>query len=184
LILRTTASGALALQYWMMSATVEQIREAVSRTREARERVWQHRTTDAVITALAQAAKNWLDPKSPWRKRAVEQATTPTGFSEAMVNEAIDLTFGAITHEALGELLDRELGNRRVLDEFCMRGRAQSRATGPRLIAHFMAGNVPAPAIVSICCGLLLKSANLVKASNRDPDFPSLFAESLREVDA
>ncbi|MGD0058704.1 MAG: acyl-CoA reductase [Verrucomicrobiia bacterium] len=168
----------------MMSATVEQIREAVSRTREARERVWQHRTTDAVITALAQAAKNWLDPKSPWRKRAAEQATTPTGFSEAMVNEAIDLTFGAITYESLGELLDRELGNRRVLDEFCLRGRVQTRAMAPRLIVHFLAGNVPMPGIVSICGGLLLRSANLVKMSARDPVFPALFLESVREVDA
>jgi hypothetical protein len=167
-----------------MNVTVEQIREAMSRTREARERVWQHRTTDAVITALAQTAKNWLDPKSPWRKRAAEQATTPTGFSEAMVNEAIDLTFGAITYESLGELLDRELGNRRVLDEFCLRGRLQTRAMAPRLIVHFLAGNVPAPGIVSICSGLLLRSANLVKMSARDPVFPTLFLESVREVDA
>jgi hypothetical protein len=167
-----------------MSATIEQIREAVSRTREARERVWQHRTTDAVITVLAQAAKNWLDPKNPWRKRAAEQATTATGFSEAMVNEAIDLTFGAITYESLGELLDRELGNRRVLDEFCLRGRVQTRAMAPRLIVHFLAGNVPAPGIVSICGGLLLRSANLVKMSARDPVFPTLFLESVREVDA
>src|SRR5580700_1195733 len=112
-----------------MSATVEQIRAAVSRTCEARERVRQHRGTDAVITALAQTAKNWLDPKSAWRKKAVEQAMAPTGFSEAMLGEAIDLTFGAITYESLGELLDRELGNRRVLDEFCLHGRVQTRAT-------------------------------------------------------
>jgi hypothetical protein len=167
-----------------MSATIEQIREAISRTREARERVWPHRTTDAVITALAQAAKNWLDPKNPWRKRAAEQATTPTGFSEAMVNEAIDLTFGAITYESLGELLDRELGNRRVLDKFCLRGRVRTRAMASRLIVHFLAGNVPAPGIMSICCGLLLRSANLVKMSARDPVFPVLFLESVREVDA
>jgi hypothetical protein len=167
-----------------MSATIEQIREAVGRTRDARERVRQHRSTDAVITALAQTAKNWLDPNCVWRKKAVEQAPGPTGFSEAMVNEAIDLIFGAITYESLGELLDRELGNRRVLDEFCLRGRLQSRATAPRLIAHFLAGNVPVPGIVSICCGLLLRSANLVKTSSRDPVFPTLFVESLREVDA
>ena len=91
-----------------MSTTIEQIREAVNRTREARERVRQHRSTDAVVAALAQTAKNWLDPNSPWRKRAVEQAPAPTGFSEAMVREAIDLIFGAITYESLGELLDRE----------------------------------------------------------------------------
>lgn len=167
-----------------MSATIEQIKEAVSRTREARERILPHRTTDAVITMLAQTAKNWLDPKSTWRKLAVEQAPAPTGFSEAMVNEAIDLTFGAITYESLGELLDRELGNRRVLDEFCLRGRVQTRARAPRLIAHILAGNVPSPGIVSMCCGLLLRSANVVKTSSRDPVFPTLFVESLREVDA
>jgi hypothetical protein len=167
-----------------MSATIETIRAAVSRTREARERLQQHRSTDAVISVLAQTAKNWLDPSSPWRKRAVEFAPKHMGFSEAMVQEAIDLTFGPINYESLGELLDRELGNRRVLDEFCLRGRLQSRAIPPRLLVHFLAGNVPMPGIVSICCGLLLRTANLVKVSPRDPVFPSLFIESVREVDA
>jgi len=167
-----------------MSATIEQIKEAVSRTCEARERVRQHRTTDSVITALAQTAKNWLDPNNPWRKKAIEQAMAPTGFSEAMLGEAIDLTFGAINYESLGELLDRELGNRRVLDEFCLRGRVQSRATAPRLITHVLAGSIPVPGIVSICIGLLMRSANVVKVSSRDPVFPALFVESLREVDA
>jgi hypothetical protein len=148
-----------------MTTTVQQVREAVSRTQEARERVRQQRGTDAVIAALAQTAKNWLDPSSPWRKRAVEQAPAATGFSEAMVSEAVDLTFGAITRESLGELLDGELGDQQ---------------TGPRLIVHFLAGNVPVPGIVSICRGLLLRSANLVKVSSRDPVFPKLFVESLR----
>ena len=180
----TEGGGRDARPTKIMNTTVDQIREAIGRTREARERVWQHRTTDAVITVLAQAAKNWLDPKSPWRQRAVEQAPAPTGFSEAMVNEAVGLTFAAITRESLGELLDRELGNRRLLDEFCLRGRARTRATGPRLIVHFLAGNVPAPGIVSMCCGWLLRSANLVKFSTRDPVFPALFLESVRDLDA
>jgi hypothetical protein len=145
-----------------MSASIKQIQEVINRTREARERVLQHRSTDAIIGALAQTAKNWLEPSSPWRLRAIEAAPQPTGFSEAMVREAIDLTFGVLTYEAFGEVLDRELGNRRVLDEFCLH----------------------ASGIFSICCGLLLKSANIVKASVRDPVFPALFVESLREVDA
>ena len=99
-----------------------------------------------------------------------------------MVNEAIDLTFGAIHYESLGESLDRELGNRRVLDEFCLRGRVRSRASAA-VGGHFLAGNVPMPGIVSICCGLLLRTANVVKVSSRDP-FPSLFIESVREVNA
>ena len=166
-----------------MSATLEQIQEALARTLEAHERVVQHRDTDAIISAIAETARRWREPTNPWRLRAIEQAPAVTGFSEAMVREAIDLTFGALTHEALGELVDRELGNRRILDEFCLRGCARSRAIGPRLIAHFLAGNVPPPGIVSICHGLLLKSANLVKVSSRDPVFPALFLDSLRDVD-
>ena len=88
-----------------MNTTIEQIHEAIGRTRQARERV-QSRSTDAIIRVLAQTAKNWLEPGSVWRKRAVEQAPATTGFSKEMVSEAVDLTFGAITEEALRELLD------------------------------------------------------------------------------
>jgi hypothetical protein len=128
------------------------------------------RDLDEVIAALSQAARNWLAPNSPWRKRAIAEAPAPSGFSAAMVNEAIDLTFGVLTVTALNEVVDRELKDRR--------------AVGPPLIAHFLSGNVPAPGIVSICCGLLLRSANIVRVSSRDPVFPRLFVESLREVDA
>lgn len=167
-----------------MSVTIAQIQEAVARTIEARQRILNQRTTDAIITAIAQTAGNWLAPNSHWRARAVAEGAAPLRFSEAMISEAVDLTFGALTFEALGELLDRELGNRRVLDEFCLRGRMHSRAVGPRLITHVLAGNVPSPGILSICRGLLLKSANVVRCSSNDPVFPALFVESLREVDA
>jgi len=167
-----------------MSATIEQIHEAIARALEAHQQVVQHRDTDSIIGAIAETAKRWREPTNPWRLRALKEAPAATGFSEPMVGEAIDLTFGALTREALGELVDGELGNRHILDEFCLRGRTRCRVAGPRLIAHFLAGNVPPPGIVSICIGLLLKSANIVKMSNRDPVFPALFAESLRDVDA
>lgn len=166
-----------------MSVTIAEIQAAVARTVAVRERILPLRTTDAIITAIAQAANHWLTPTSRWRARAIAEAPATLGFSEAMINEAIDLTFGALTVDALGDLLDRELGNRRVLDEFCPRGRVHSRAVGPRLITHILSGNVPSPGILSICRGLLLKSANLVRASTHDPVFPVLFVESLREVD-
>lgn len=153
-----------------MPATIAEIQEAVARAQDARKRVLQHRSTDAIVNALAQAANNWLAPGSPWRARVVAEAPAPTGFSPAMVNEAVDLTFGILTPDALAEVVDRELQDRQ--------------AFGPPLIAHFLSGNVPPPGIVSICCGLLVRSANLVRVSSRDPVFPKLFVESLREVDA
>jgi hypothetical protein len=125
---------------------------------------------DTIVAAISQAAKNWLAPGSRWRKRAVAEAPEPTGFSPAMIDKAVDLTFGVLTPDALAEVVGRELNDRRVV--------------GPPVIAHFLSGNVPPPGIVSICCGLLVRSANLVRVSSRDPVFPRLFVESLREVDA
>lgn len=150
-----------------MSTTIGQIQTSLTSIRAARERIVQHRTTGQIIQALATTASRWLDPASPWRKRATAQVT---GFSKEMISEAIDLTFSTLTAEAFGELLDGELGDRRV--------------RGPALVTHILSGNVPHPGIVSICLGLLLKSANLVKLSSRDPLLPELFVESLREVDA
>lgn len=167
-----------------MSESVTQIAEALHRMSEARERVTANRTTDAIINTIAQVSRGWLTPANAYRQRAIDEAPAMTGFSPEMVAEAIDLTFRGITVESLGELLDRELGNRRVLDEFCLHGRFRSQATGPRLITHFLAGNIPAPGIVSICLGLLLRAANLVKVSARDPLFPWMFIESIRDVDA
>ena len=150
-----------------MNSRIEQIHEAIGRTRKARERV-QQRSAEAAIHALARAARSWLEPGSDWRKRAVEQAPATTGFSKEMVSEAVDLTFEAITEGGLRELSDSR----------------ENASPNPQLIVHFLAGNVPPPGIASICYGLLSKSANLVKVSSRDSVFPTLFVESLREIDS
>ncbi|MCX7914840.1 MAG: hypothetical protein N3A53_00860, partial [Verrucomicrobiae bacterium] len=166
-----------------MSATVEQVQAAVAQVIEARERLLSRRTTDEIIQALATAAAQWLEPDSPWRARVVAEAPQPTGFSPQMVEEAVRLTFAPITPAALGELVDRELADRRALDGFCRLGSVTARATGPRVIAQFLAGNVPSPGIVSLCIGLILRAGNLVKLSSHDPVFPALFLESVRAVD-
>ena len=118
-------------------------------------------TTSQVI---AKAASNWLKPDSRWRTRAIAEAPMPTGFSPAMVNLAVDLTFTPVTVDALNQLAGKLAGTRRI--------------------THFLSGNVPAPGIGSICTGLLAGATNIVKCSSRDPVFPALFVESIREVDA
>jgi len=165
-----------------MSVTYDQLQEAIARMREARQRILA-REVDSIIYSLARAAADWLPADSPWRRQAVEHAPATTRFSPEMIHEAITLTFSTITNESLGAMLDRELGTRYVLDKFCTIGNTQTRAHGPNFITHVLAGNIPMPGIVSICCGLLLRSANLVKTSHLDPIFPDLFVQSLREVD-
>ncbi|MCX7886961.1 MAG: hypothetical protein N3B01_06880 [Verrucomicrobiae bacterium] len=165
-----------------MSARVEHIHEAVGRVLAARESVLATHSTQAVIEAIAAAAKNWLVADSPWRERAVEEAPAVTGFSPAMVGEIVERVFGAVTTESLRLVLEREFGNWRVLDEFSAHGATRTRAFGPPLILHWLAGNVPAPGILSVINGLLLRSGNLVRMSARDTVFPRLFVESVRAV--
>lgn len=117
-----------------------------------------------VQAIIAQTASNWLAPGSRWRSRAIAEAPGATGFSPEMIDEAIKLIFGALSLAAL--------------EKFPVPTDA------PRRITHILSGNVPAPGIGSICRGLLLNAMNLVKCSRRDPVFPVLFVESLREVDA
>ena len=117
-----------------------------------------------IQAALVQTAANWLAPGSQWRARAIAAAPGTTGFSPEMVDEAVTLTFGALTRPALSQFIVP--------------------ADAPRRITHILSGNVPAPGIGSICRGVLLQSLNLVKCSRHDPVFPALFVESLREVDA
>jgi hypothetical protein len=166
-----------------VNATIDQLQDAVRRVRDTHQYVLENRRTEAVIKALADAAQSWLPASSPWRAQAVEQAPAVTGFSPAMVNEAIDRMFGAITADSLGALLDRELGDRRVLDEFRPHGRAQARAFGAPVIVHLLAGNVPPPGIHSIVNGLLVRSGNVVRMSQNDTVFPKLFVESVRAAD-
>jgi hypothetical protein len=167
-----------------MSATLDVIHDAIRNVQSAQKYISGSRRTDAIVETITAAAKSWLPSDSLWRARAVEQAPKVTGFSPAMVNEAIERVFGSITTDALRVLLERELGDRLVLDEFRPHGQTRARAFGVPLVVHLLAGNVPAPGILSVICGLLVKSGNIVRASRRDTVFPSLFVESLRAIDA
>ena len=130
----------------------------------ARPCVFPQRTSHAIADALVQTARLWLAADSPWRARAVAAAPGPTGFSAAMVNEAVTLTFEALIRATFSD--------------------CKFPGEPPHRVTHILSGNVPAPGIASICRGLLLHAVNLVKSSQRDPVFPALFVESLREVDS
>src|SRR5678816_595916 len=56
-------------------------------------------------------------------------------------------------------------------------------ATGPELVAHVTAGNVPNPALSSMALGLLTRSAQFVKCASGASFLPRLFAHSLYEIE-
>lgn len=153
-------------------ACLDALRAAQRRLRE--------RDSGAILAALARVVDAWLAPESAWRRRAEAELPEATGFSPAMIRTGLPLLLGPLHGPALGELLDRELGDRRVLDG-AVAGRL---ARGPSLIVHVLAGNLPALAAAPIALSLAVKAAVLVKAASGDRCFPDLFARSVAEVDA
>ncbi len=133
-----------------------------------------------IVGCIAQAAQH--AQRQFHDDTVARQAAQATGFSVPMIREMADRTFGILTADALHAMLKREFGAVGVLDGFSADGGHLARAIGPELIAHFLAGNIPPPGIVSLCCGLMLKAGNVARLSSRDSFFATRFVEAIRLV--
>ncbi len=159
--------------------TPGQLRVAIDGAQRAAARL-RLRPVDAVLVSIDRVISNWLLPDSAWRRRAEQALPHATGFSPQMIRQGLPLLLEPLRAQAIGALLDDELGgDRRILDA-PVRG---TRAFGPSLITHVLSGNIPGLAAAPIVLSLALKSAALVKSAAGDPVFPALFAASMREVD-
>jgi len=138
---------------------------------ERRKHLLSPRPTDELVHVLGQLSRCWLNPAFPWRQRAIEGMPKVVGFSSPMVERIIDMLFAELTEDKLGDHVESELG------------KLKDKETGPPLIAQIFSGNIPNSSVVSLVCGLLVKSANFCKASSRDPLFSTLYLASLHEID-
>jgi acyl-CoA reductase LuxC len=163
------------------------IEEACRALKRNRERYLANRSTHALLNLLGGVSASWLEAEFPFRRMALEQAPL-VGFSRATLAHGLDLFFGRLTAENLEALLEQDLGNARLLDEpVATIGKASqttvSMATGPEMLVHITAGNLPPPTLMSIVLGLLVRSAQFVKCASGTSLVPRLFAHSLYEAD-
>ena len=156
-----------------------QLRGALDAAERAAARV-RSRSVDALLARLDHVLANWLRSDSAWRRRAEQVLPAATGFSPQMIRHGLPLLLEPLRAQALGALLDDELGgDRRILDA-PVRDR---RARGPALITHVLSGNIPGLAAAPIVLSLALKSPALIKCAAGDRVFPALFAASICDVD-
>ena len=153
-----------------------------------REQYLFNRSTNSLIGVLSALAENWLDADYPFRQLALKLGPGATGFSAPTLGAGLDAFFSELTAENLGALLQQELGHAGRLDRFVATAGERSAqrtalATGPRLLAHFAAGNLPSPTLMSIVLGLLARSAQFVKCATGAALVPRLFAHSLYQVE-
>src|SRR5439155_26710041 len=100
----------------------------------------------------------------------------------------LDAFFSQLTADNLRVLLQQELGHSGRLDRFVStisehKAQRTALATGPRLLVHFAAGNLPSPTLMSIVLGLLARSGQFVKSATGADLLARLFAHPLYEVD-
>jgi hypothetical protein len=169
-----------------LSATM--LTEACQTLKRNRAQFLAHRTTHGMVELLCHVGRGWLEPANPFRKLALENGPTATGFSKATLASGLDSFFSQWTHDNFEALLEQELGHAKRLDQFtpvapAVKLRHSTRAVAPELLAHIAAGNLPNPTLMSIVLGVLARSAQFVKCAGGTSLLPRLFAHSLYDAE-
>src|ERR1041385_6120519 len=129
-----------------------------------REQYLFNRSTNSLIGVLSALAECWLDADYPFRQLALKLGPAATGFSAATLGGGLDAFFSQLTADNLRVLLQQELGHAERLDRFVStvsehKAQRTALATGPGLLVHFAAGNLPSPILMSLVLGLLVRSS-------------------------
>ena len=164
------------------------ITEACQTLKRNRERYLASRSTSSMVKVLSAVASNWLQAGDPFRKLALELGPAKTGFSRETLAKGLDNFFCQLTSDNFHTLLVQEFGDAKRLDEFCADGKPNlshmAMATGPELLVHITAGNIPNSTLTSVVFGLLARSAQVVKCASGASFLLRLFAHSIYDADS
>jgi hypothetical protein len=110
----------------------------------------------AIVAAIADAAERWVDPDFPPRVRATASIRARTGYSEPVVDVALERLFTAMRREDIEASIAGELGSLEALDGFVQRpGRSDGFALGVGRVAIVASdttiGVALAPAVFALC---------------------------------
>jgi hypothetical protein len=110
----------------------------------------------AIVAAIADAAARWTDADFAPRVRATRAIMARTGYTEPVVDFALDHLFGAVTKAAIEGCIATELGSLGALDGFIARaGRPDAFARGVERVAVVASdttiGVALPPAILALC---------------------------------
>jgi len=159
--------------------TAATLQEALAGARQAADTHLRRRSVDDLLAVIDRVVANWLRPDYPPRQQAEQALPLATGFSPQVVRHGLPLLLAPLRAAAVRAVLEAELGDHRMVDGW----RGMRRATGPKLIAHVLSGNIPGLAATPMLLSLVLKSAVLLKPAAGDLLFPALLARSIADVD-
>ncbi len=165
----------------MLSA--EQMDVLATRVQQAAARVLRTMTVSDIIDVIDRAIARLLDHDDPYRRQADTLLPIVSGYDAEMVRLGLGAYFKTFRAPQLHRFVAEDFANPKVLDAFQPAPKGgMVRAFGPDLLVHSWAGNVPALALWSLVCGLLVKAGNIGKLPSAEPVFAGLFARLLAEV--
>lgn len=121
----------------------------------------------AAIERIAQA---WCASPEQF-DRAVRETVAATGLIASVVEQQLREVVSGITARLLVDVLDRELGDHCLLDEWVATADGERRALAPRRTIHLAAASVPGLSIESCLWGLALGGVHLVRPAHDDEAF-------------
>jgi hypothetical protein len=168
--------------------TPSMIREACLTLKRNRQAYLRDLPTPRLLRRLTELGENWLQEDYPFRRLALEKCPESSGFQAPTLRRGLDAFFCELQSDRLKALMAQDLGHHQRLDGFCatageVEGRRSAIVTGPDMLVHLTAGNVPSPALMSLVLGLLTRSAQFVKCATGTSLLPRLFAHSLHEIE-
>jgi len=130
------------------------------------------------LRAVTDAAERWTDADFPPRVRATRALIARTGYTEPVVDYALDRLFGALGREALRATIEGELGSLAALDGFVARaGRPDVAYRGLAHVAIVSSDTTIGVAVFPLAFALCAGSHVTVK--DRDDGLIAAFGETL-----
>lgn len=137
-----------------------------------------------IISFLQKVSRLWYDEKYPLRQKLLEYGPRISGTSAEMYKHNIAVLLQLISFKGLMyDIVDYELGDKRLLDEWVPRENSEIHAEPLGRLLHIISGNVSIVGFYSIVRGLLTKNVNIVKLSQRDFLASYLFIRSFADID-
>ncbi|GAB4536233.1 MAG: aldehyde dehydrogenase family protein [Haliangiales bacterium] len=167
------------LRISMPAPTREDIAAALDTDRDLLKQV----PTREIIRFFDAVAKAFSSPGNYWREQARKLGPRVTGYHPDLIDRDINFICGCTLQYELYDLLETDLGDPAVLDEWTRYKGTSYRAWPKGLVAHVMVGNVPLASFFTIVRSLATKNITVAKVSQRDCVIPQCFAQCMYDVD-
>ena len=136
-----------------------------------------------IIDFFDAVARAFATPGNYWREEARRLGPRVTGYHPDIIDRDINFLCGTALHFELYDLLETDLGDAAVLDDWTRYKGTFYRAWPKGIVSHVMVGNVPLASFFTIVRSLLTKNITIAKVSARDVVMPQSFVQCMYDLD-